>query len=97
MPALRDMTAAELRDRMTRIRELNPHTFERLQSYRNTQSALRRRLAADEAQRLQDYRAQVRETMQAFSDQALASQSARIIGGVDREECDRELARRRAV
>ena len=41
------------------------------------------------------YRQQVRETFQKFSDQALAFQNARIIGGIDREECDRELARRR--
>jgi hypothetical protein len=40
------------------------------------------------------YRDQIRRTFKAFSDAALAFQSERIIGGVDREECDRELARR---
>jgi hypothetical protein len=42
------------------------------------------------------YRAQVRETMQRFSDQALAYQDSIIRGGIDREECDRELRRRHA-
>lgn len=41
-----------------------------------------------------EYRAQARKTMQAFSDQALEFQSARIVGGIDREECDREMLRR---
>jgi len=51
---------------------------------------------AAEAERQKAYRAQVRKTFQAFSDQALEFQSARIVGGIDREECDRELARRAA-
>lgn len=42
------------------------------------------------------YRLQVRETFQRFSDQALAFQSSIIRGGIDRQECDRELERRRA-
>lgn len=41
-----------------------------------------------------DYRERIRETMQAFSDEALAFQDIRIVGGIDREECDREIARR---
>jgi hypothetical protein len=44
--------------------------------------------------RLDEYRTQVRRTFQKFSDEALAFQDARIIGGIDREECDREKARR---
>jgi hypothetical protein len=51
---------------------------------------------SDRAQKVHDeYRQQVRETMQAFSDQALAFQDSIIRGGIDREECDREIARRR--
>ena len=44
--------------------------------------------------RNEDYRQQVRQTMQAFSDEALAYQDRIIIGGIDREECDREIERR---
>lgn len=43
-----------------------------------------------------DYRARVRRTFQAMSDEALAFQSARIVGGIDREEVDLELGRRRS-
>ena len=41
------------------------------------------------------YRQEVRKTFQMMSDQALAFQSARIVGGIDREEVDREINRRR--
>lgn len=41
------------------------------------------------------YRAQVRETFKRLSDKALGYQDAVIRGGIDREECDREIARRR--
>jgi hypothetical protein len=47
--------------------------------------------------KLDAYRAQTRRTMQAFSDQALCFQDSIIIGGIDREECDREIMRRLAV
>ena len=40
------------------------------------------------------YRDEVRKTFQSMSDQALAFQSARIVGGIDREEVDREMNRR---
>ena len=40
------------------------------------------------------YRSEVRQTFRALSDEALAYQSSIIVGGVDREECDREVARR---
>ena len=43
----------------------------------------------------QDYRAEVRETFQKMSDEALAFQSSVIIGGIDREEVDREMEMRR--
>lgn len=46
--------------------------------------------------RLAKYREEVRKTFQSMSDQALAFQSARIVGGIDREEVDREMARRRS-
>jgi len=46
-------------------------------------------------QTMNEYRLQVRKTFQQFSDHALAFQDARIIGGIDREECDREINRRR--
>lgn len=46
------------------------------------------------SERLAQYRAEIRRTFQAFSDEALAYQDARIVGGIDREECDREKARR---
>lgn len=46
--------------------------------------------------RQEKYRAEVRRTMQMFSDEALRYQDARIIGGIDREECDREIRRRAA-
>lgn len=51
------------------------------------------RLQAQE-ERLERYRLEVRRTFQAMSDEALRFQSARIVGGVDREEVDREIARR---
>lgn len=47
--------------------------------------------------RLEKYRAEVRATMQRFSDAALACQDAHIIGGIDREECDREIMRRASL
>jgi hypothetical protein len=40
------------------------------------------------------YRAEIRRTLQKFSDEGLAFQDRRIIGGIDREECDREIRRR---
>ncbi len=49
---------------------------------------------AEHEARLAKYRADVRKTFQRFSDEALAFQSARIVGGIDREECDREIERR---
>ncbi len=45
-------------------------------------------------ERMAAYRLQVRETMGYFSDQALRYQSSIIRGGIDREECDREIVRR---
>jgi hypothetical protein len=39
-------------------------------------------------------RADFRRTMRAFSDEALAFQDTIIRGGIAREECDREIARR---
>ncbi len=42
------------------------------------------------------YRESVRETMRAFSDEALAFQSSVIVGGIDRQECDLEIRRRAA-
>lgn len=47
-----------------------------------------------DVQPLETYRAQVRRTMQAFSDEALAYQAGIIVGGIDREELERELERR---
>ena len=44
----------------------------------------------------EQYRKRVRTTFQQFSDQALAFHDARIVGGIDREECDREIKRRRS-
>lgn len=41
------------------------------------------------------YRAQVRHTLQRMSDQALEVQSGVVRGGIDREELDREVNRRR--
>ena len=41
-PALKDMTADELRERLERLRKLNPYNYERSQAYRNTAAALRR-------------------------------------------------------
>lgn len=41
-----------------------------------------------------EYREQARRTFQQFSDQALLFQDTIIRGGIDREECDRELNRR---
>jgi hypothetical protein len=40
------------------------------------------------------YREQVRETLQAMSDQALRFQDTVVVGGIDREELNRELTRR---
>ncbi len=40
------------------------------------------------------YRLQIRKTFQGFTDEALLYQDARIAGGIDREECDREIDRR---
>jgi hypothetical protein len=40
--ALKDMTADDLRERAEQIKNLNPATFERLQSYRNVVAQLRR-------------------------------------------------------
>ena len=40
------------------------------------------------------YRAEIRETVQRMSNEALAFQDRRVRGGIDREELDRELARR---
>ncbi len=40
------------------------------------------------------YRVDVRRTMRRFSDQALRFQDSIIHGGIDREECDREIMRR---
>ncbi len=40
------------------------------------------------------YRADIRRTMRHFSDQALRLQDSIIRGGIDREECDREIMRR---
>lgn len=54
-------------------------------------------IPAPESERVAKYRAEVRATMQRFSDQALAYQDARIIGGIDREECDREIMRRASL
>ena len=51
-------------------------------------------IPAPDSPRVAAYRAEVRETMRQFSDAALAYQDARIIGGIDREECNREMARR---
>lgn len=48
-------------------------------------------------QKLKTYRQQVRKTFQSMSDQALAFQSSIIRGGIDREECDREMTRRRIL
>jgi len=39
---IRDMSAAELRALAEQIRSLNPHSYDRLQSYRNAVTALRR-------------------------------------------------------
>lgn len=47
-------------------------------------------------QRLDAYRKQIRRTCQAMSDQALMYQNSVTRGGIDREEVDREIARRRA-
>lgn len=41
------------------------------------------------------YRLQVRGTFESMSDEALAFQSSVIVGGIDREEVDREIARRK--
>lgn len=41
-----------------------------------------------------DYRTQIRKTFQSLSDRALAFQDGRIVGGIDRQECDAELLRR---
>lgn len=49
---------------------------------------------APDTPRVAAYRAEVRRTMRAFSDEALRFQDSVIIGGIDREECNRELARR---
>jgi hypothetical protein len=40
------------------------------------------------------YRLEARRTFEAMSDAALAFQGARIVGGIDREELERELGRR---
>lgn len=45
-------------------------------------------------ERLAEYRASIRRTFQSMSVQALDFQSARIVGGIDREEVDREIGRR---
>jgi hypothetical protein len=41
-----------------------------------------------------EYRRLVRDTFRKMSDRALAYQSSVIVGGIDREEVDREIARR---
>lgn len=51
-------------------------------------------VAAEGRDQYEAYRARVRETFQSLSDQALAFQSAVIVGGIDREECDAEILRR---
>ncbi len=48
----------------------------------------------DHEAHLAKYRMQTRRTMQLFSDQALRLQDSIIRGGVDREECDREITLR---
>jgi hypothetical protein len=46
-------------------------------------------------QKMEQYRQEVRKTFQSMSDQALQFQDMRIVGGIDREEIDREINRRR--
>jgi hypothetical protein len=45
--------------------------------------------------RMATYRAQVRETFGQMSDEALVFQNSIIVGGIDAEEVERELNRRR--
>ena len=47
------------------------------------------------AARMAEYRAKIRASFGRMSDQALAFQSRVIRGGIDREEVDREINRRR--
>lgn len=51
-------------------------------------------LADDDAAKFAAYRSEVRETFGRMSDAALAFQNGVVRGGIDREELDREIARR---
>lgn len=53
-----------------------------------------RTLKAQE-ERFAQYRREVRETMKAMSDEALRFQARHVIGGIDREELEREMRARR--
>lgn len=46
-------------------------------------------------QKMQQYREEVRKTFQSMSDQALSFQDSVVRGGIDRQELDREINRRR--
>lgn len=52
-------------------------------------------LATDRTDRNSNYRAQVASTFQRMSDQALDFQDSVVVGGIDREELDKEITNRR--